>query len=132
MIDRYFSIEKYNWNITVYYDVVCEDAEKILMVLNFFQIDKSLKEEVKKILYRCLPNVGFTYTNLFLHETIIVIGKTTSFDEFLNTLTHENMHAVMHITEANDISPYSEEPCYLLGELIQQESEVIKKFVCND
>lgn len=131
MIERCFYISQYDWNITIFYDVTCEDAEEILNILNFFEISESLKKEVGVILYRCLPNVGFTYTNLFLHETIIVIGKASTFDEFLNTLTHENMHSVMHITEAYNISPYSEAPCYLLGDIIQHEANVIKNFICN-
>ena len=132
MIERFFHIKKYDWNVTIYYNATCDDAEEILNILNFFEINKSLKKEVGGILYRCLPNVGFTYTNTFLKETVIVIGQASSFDEFLNTLTHENMHSVMHITESYNISPYSEEPCYLLGELIQHEAGIIKKIVCNN
>ena len=131
MIERCFNISQYDWNITIFYDVTCEDTEEILSALNFLEISESLQKEVKDVLYRCLPNVGFTYTNLFLHETLIVIGKASSFDEFLNTLTHENMHSVMHIIEAHNISPYSEAPCYLLGDIIQHEAGAIKNFVCN-
>lgn len=131
MIERNFYIDKYDWNITICYNVTCENTKEILNTLNFLEISESLKKEVEDVLYHCLPNVGFTYTNLFLHETLVIIGETSTFDEFLNTLTHENMHSVMHIIEAHDISPYSEAPCYLMGELIQHEAEVIKNFVCD-
>lgn len=124
-------MHSYDWHITICYNVNCNDVDNILHKLNFLEISESLKKEVKDILYSCLPNVGFTYTNFIFRETLIVIGETTSFDEFLNTLTHENMHAALHISEANDLSPYSESPCYLLGSLIQHESDIIKKFICN-
>lgn len=131
MTQQSFYIDEYDWYVTVCYGVTCDDVKKVLEILNFFEIDESLQLKVEGILGKCLPNVGFTYTNVFLRETLVVIGYTASFDEFLNTLAHENMHCVMHITDSNGVSPYSEKPCYLLGDLIQSEADIIKNFICD-
>jgi len=39
----------------------------------------------------------------------MVIGETTSADEFFNTFIHEIGHAATHIAEYIGIDPYSEE-----------------------
>jgi hypothetical protein len=54
-------------------------------------------------------NTGFTYTDEDKHVTFIIIGKTTSADEFFNTFIHEIGHAATHIAEYVGIPPYSEE-----------------------
>lgn len=124
-------LDKYDWYVTVYYNVTCEDEKIILPVLNLLDISKSFKEKVKGNIRQCTPNIGFTYTNFNLNETIIIIGETSSFDEFLNSLTHETLHACVHIMEAYGISVYGEKVCYLIGYLIQEQANIIKEFICK-
>lgn len=130
MIQQDIYIRKFKWQLSVYYNVTCNDAKNIISALNFLKISESLKKEIGDVLEGCKENIGFTYSNCDMRNSIIVIGNTSSFDEFLNSLSHENMHLCMHIMETDDISPYGETPCYLIGELTQCEADIIKKFIC--
>ena len=124
-------VDKYEWYVTVYYDVTCDDEKIIVPILNLLDISESFLEKVGENIRKCTPNTGFTYTNFNLNETIIIIGATSSFDEFLNSVTHETLHACVHIMEAYGISVYGEKVCYLIGDLIQAQSGIIKEFICK-
>ena len=51
--------------------------------------------------------------------SIVVIHKASSIGEFINTFEHEKNHLEMHICEALDINPYSEEAAHMSGDLAQ-------------
>lgn len=79
-----------------------------------------------------IPNVGITYSN-FKHKcSIVVIGLTTSAEEFQNTFDHEKGHLAMHISSALKIKPYGEEYQYLTGEIGQSMFKIAKRFLCDD
>lgn len=76
--------------------------------------------------------VGITYSN-FKHKcSIVVIGLTTSAEEFQNTFDHEKGHLAMHISSALKIKPYGEEYQYLTGEIGQSMFKIAKRFLCDD
>lgn len=131
MTVKSFYISKYDWYVTVYYDTTCADVKKILFHLNLLDCDESTKIKIRKSINTCQLNTGLTYTNYELRQSLIVISETSSFDEFLNTITHENMHLSIHIMECFDIDLTGEEPCYLMGYVTQAQSDVIKKHICN-
>lgn len=64
-------------------------------------------------------NKGITYSNVDIRKTVVVIGWTTSKAEYMNSLSHEMLHVVQHISEQFLINMYGEEACYLLGGLVQ-------------
>ena len=77
-------------------------------------------------------NIGITYSN-FKHKcSIVVIGLTTSAEEFQNTFDHEKGHLAMHISLALKIKPYGEEYQYLTGEIGQSMFKIAKRFLCDD
>lgn len=63
---------------------------------------------------------------------IVVIGLTTSAEEFQNTFDHEKGHLAMHISSALKIKPYGEEYQYLTGEIGQSMFKIAKRFLCDD
>lgn len=76
--------------------------------------------------------IGITYSN-FKHKcSIVVIGLTTSAEEFQNTFDHEKGHLAMHISSALKIKPYGEEYQYLTGEIGQSMFKIAKRFLCDD
>lgn len=76
--------------------------------------------------------LGITYSN-FKHKcSIVVIGLTTSAEEFQNTFDHEKGHLAMHISSALKIKPYGEEYQYLTGEIGQSMFKIAKRFLCDD
>lgn len=67
-----------------------------------------------------------------LSQNIVVIGLTTSAEEFQNTFDHEKGHLAMHISSALKIKPYGEEYQYLTGEIGQSMFKIAKRFLCDD
>ena len=65
-------------------------------------------------------------------SAIVVIGLTTSAEEFQNTFDHEKGHLAMHISSALKIKPYGEEYQYLTGEIGQSMFKIAKRFLCDD
>jgi hypothetical protein len=60
-------------------------------------------------------NSGFIKT--FDKRSIVVINKPTTLEEFVNVYNHEKNHLEMHICEAYNIDPHSEEAAELSGNL---------------
>lgn len=76
-------------------------------------------------------NTGFTYSN-FKHKcSIVIIGLTTSADQFQNTFDHEKGHLAMHIAEALNLDILGEEFQYLTGEIGQKMFRKAKRFMCD-
>ena len=70
-------------------------------------------------------------TNSKLKTSIVIIGKTSSADEFQNTFDHEKGHLVMHISQLLGIDVYSEDYQYLAGEIGREMFKEAKKFMCD-
>jgi hypothetical protein len=68
-------------------------------------------------------DTGFAYSNYEHKWSIMVIHKASSVGEFINTFEHEKSHLQMHLCEALDINPYSEEAAHLSGDLSQSVLE---------
>ena len=54
-----------------------------------------------------------------IRKTVVVIGWTASKAEYMNSLSHEMLHVVQHISEQFLVNMYGEEVCYLLGGLVK-------------
>lgn len=119
MIHYKVIFDKYNWNVEVYIILEQSDNNRIM---------KSLAEMKcsEDIMYKAYENLrsgedsGFTYTNSDKRHSLMVINKSSSMYEFINTYNHEKNHVEMHICEELGIDPYSEEAAYLSGELAQR------------
>ena len=77
------------------------------------------------------PNVGLTYSAPERRETVMVIGRADSPEEFQNTFDHEKGHLVKHICLADRIDPFGEEAEYLAGEVGQKMFRVARRFLCG-
>ena len=76
-------------------------------------------------------NSGSTHSNLDSHQTLIVIGPTTSAAEFNDSLDHEKGHLTMHISIAYNIDPFGEEFEYLRGFIAKQTFKAAKELLCD-
>ena len=52
-------------------------------------------------------------------QSLMIINMSTSMDEFINTYNHEKNHIEMHICDALNIDPFSEEASDLSGYIAQ-------------
>ena len=65
------------------------------------------------------PNKGITYSNIDKHQTVVSVGFTIEESELVNSISHEMLHSVQHISEKFSLDPKGEDVCYLMGSLMQ-------------
>lgn len=112
-------MDKLDWCITIYYTVDKSQKEEIIYELQGMGCDNQTLESITRNLERAAIDTGFTYSNYEKQCSIVVIHKASSIGEFINTFEHEKNHLEMHICEAMDINPYSEEAAHMSGDLAQ-------------
>ena len=89
-------------------------------------------KKAEKVLKTGGYNVGLTYSSFEHRCSIVVIGLTTSADEFQNTFDHEKGHLAAHIKDACNLDAEGEEYQYLTGEVGQKMFKIAKRFLCDD
>nr|DAQ71190.1 MAG TPA: hypothetical protein [Crassvirales sp.] len=114
-----FKIKKYNWSIVIYYTVNDEESKEIIDKLEDLHCNSKTLESIKRNLEDAKVDTGFAYSSYNKQYSIVVIHKASSIGEFINTFEHEKNHLEMHICEALDINPYSEEAAHMSGNLAQ-------------
>ena len=120
-----FKIKKYNWSIVIYYTVNDEESKEIIDKLEDLHCNSKTLESIKRNLEDAKVDTGFAYSSYNKQYSIVVIHKASSIGEFINTFEHEKNHLEMHICEALDINPYSEEAAHMscnLAQLILEEA----------
>lgn len=131
MTRQRFSLRSCDWLVTVFYEATANDAEDILCALvEAGCSDAYLANAIENIKGGGL-NCGLTYTNVGNGMSVVVIGETTSADEFANTYAHEQGHLVRHISQAFGLEPHGETEQYIAGEINQQMFAVAKKYLCE-
>lgn len=117
---QHITLLNYNWSIDIYYSVNNDEIQDIITELKEYNCNKSTLESITNNLNNKCLDTGFAYSSYNDNKSIIVIHKASSIGEFINTFEHEKNHLLMHICEALDINPYSEEAAHLNGDLSQQ------------
>lgn len=114
-----FKIPKYNWGVIIYYTVNETEIKEIINMLEGLNCDSDTLESITINLNNSYLDTGFAYSSFDAQCSIIVIHKASSIGEFINTFEHEKNHLEIHICEALDINPYSEEAAHLSGNIAQ-------------
>lgn len=122
IIDK-FSI--YNWKITVLYETTCDDIDFIIKTLMDIKCPIKYINKALDNLEECKLNSGLTYSNLKLRSSVIIINKTSSFSELINTIAHEYFHLIYHISETLEIDD-EEELANLNGNLNMRSYNIIE------
>lgn len=76
-------------------------------------------------------NTGLTYSSFPLRRSIMVISRTSSPEEFMNSWCHEKGHLVMHVARCFVLDPFGEKVQYLSGRVAQLMFPVAGKFLCG-
>lgn len=116
---------RYGWRVELFTDFDCDDTDIILQALKNIDCDKDSLRKAEYNMWQCEKNTGLTYTSPAYRTSVAVVYKTTSFNEFLNTLSHEVAHICAHITRSFPIKLTEEEFCYMLGDLMADVSCII-------
>ena len=117
MIKDVFYIK--SWKVTILYECTCDNIDYIIETLKQVNCPKIYIKEALVNLETCSLNTGLTYSNIKLKSSIIVINKTSSFAQLINTVSHEFYHLICHISKALKIKD-QEELAYLNGKLNMQ------------
>ena len=123
IIDK-FSI--FDWNVTILYETTCEDIDFIIGILQEINCPKYYIEEALNNLETCNLNIGLTYSNTRLRSSVIIINKTSSFSQLINTIAHEYYHLICHLQNSLSIED-EEQLAYLNGDLNMRSYNIVKK-----
>jgi hypothetical protein len=123
IIDK-FSI--YNWEVTILYECTCDDIDYIIRILRDINCPNKYIKEALNNLQTCNLNIGLTYSNTNLQSSVIVVNKTSSFAQLINTIAHEYFHLICHISKILEIED-EEELAYLNGNLNMRSYNFVKK-----
>lgn len=132
MIIQELYLDNFDWYVKVYYAVDKYYSKEILNeLINIGCKDEDLYS-AKELLTSGKLNSGLTYSSFKHNSSIVVIGLTTSADEFQNTFDHEKGHLAMHIAKYYNIEPFSEDFQYLTGDIGIKMFKVAKHFLCDN
>ena len=123
MIKDNFSI--YDWNVVILYQCSCDDIDSIIETLKEINCPTKYITQALNNLKTCSLNIGLTYSNTLLKSSVIVINKTSSFAELINTISHEYYHLICHIQKALEIED-EEELAHLNGNLNMRSYNIVK------
>lgn len=115
-----------NWSITILYECTCDDIDYIIETLKDIHCPNRFIKEALNNLETCNLNIGLTYSNITLKSSVIVINKTSSFSQLINTISHEYYHLISHISKALKIED-EEELAYLNGDLNMHSYNFVEK-----
>lgn len=131
MIRQTIYLPKWKWECDVFYDATSEDMPEILQRIREIGCGRLQLFKARTALSTRKPNTGLTFTSFKDGRSVMVIGYTSSADEFQNTFDHEKGHLARHICLALDVDPYGEEAQYLAGEIGQKMFPVARRFMCG-
>ena len=120
MIQQNVNIREIGWSLRIFYcPKTSSQRSVVLQCLYNAGCTGSNFRRAMALLNSGAYNIGLTYTNKDDRETIIVIGCSSDFAEFVNTLTHEINHFIEHVMEALHIQSGTEDEAYFTGELYE-------------
>ena len=131
MIVQDIYLPEYDWHCRVFYSVSTYWVEDILGELQKIGCSRETYRRAKDNLTAGRLNTGLTYSNKRRGESVMVIAKTSSADEFAHSYDHEKGHLAKHIAMAYDIDPYGEEFQYMAGDIAKKMFSVAKMFLCD-
>lgn len=116
----------YDWKVVVLYNITCDDIDIIVEVLKDLNCPDEYIDKALDNLETCNLNSGLTYSNLSRKSSVIVVGKTSSFSQLINTICHEHYHLICHISKILNIDD-EEILANLLGNLTMRSYNIIKE-----
>lgn len=131
MLGQQFSLDKYNWNVVVLYEVDKSNLNQVMHILTKFCNDHDVLQQAYNNISAGQHNTGFIYSDFRKYQSIIVIGKGSSNGEVMNTIAHEANHLQSHIATVYDLDEKGEEVCYLIGTIIKNMYKVFRKIICS-
>ncbi len=131
MIYRKLYIPQYDWLVHVFYHVSCYWVDEIMDCLKSIGCPPKKRQLSYNNIVSCKLDTGLTYSNYKKKKSVMVISKTSSPQEFANSVSHEGRHLEDHIAIAYDMEMGGEEIAYLAGYLGKKLSKDMQMFICT-
>lgn len=122
-------IPNYDWIVDVYYDTTPKDAATIIKKIRALGCPIEGILRTYEQLSSGILNNGFTYSNKALKQSVVSLGRTSSFAQFLNSFVHELHHLATHIATTVNMPLDGEEICYLSGDIAQTMYPVLIHYI---
>ena len=106
------------------------DIEGVLACLYEIDAPSDVLRQADEIMEDDRLNCGFTFTNPRMKRAVVVIGPSSSGEQFLNTLTHEVHHLAVAIADSIGVDLDGETPAYLTGDAVMALAKTICEFGC--
>lgn len=117
MEKRYIDIEG-KWGVVFAYDIKEDDLDEIASWLEALGATRKEVRKARRVVMRW--NSGLTFSNDALRMSVMIVSKSTSREQFMNTLSHEIGHLKYDICMYYDVEDGSEEEMYLQGYIMQR------------
>lgn len=131
MMSQEFELKRLDWAVSVFYEVGPDDAGEVLSALRKCGCRGVNLRRAEKAIKGGGLNFGVTYSNYKRRQSVMVIGRTSSADEFQNSYDHEKGHLQKQICQRMFISPWGEEAEYLAGAIGQATFPMAKHLLCE-
>lgn len=127
----YRNIKIGRWHVCFIFAPNGYDDNAILDILYDLDASDYILVKAGKKLREARPNEGFTFTNPQMKEALVVIGPTTSGEEFQDTLVHELHHLAVAVAESLGVDLESETPAYIAGDFAKKLSHIVCLLGCG-
>ena len=131
MIKQTIYIDSIGWLVHAYFHKTRYDVDEIMERLWDLQCNSEIAQKAFNNLISDSLNMGLCYSNYNTKESVLVVGKASSADEFFNSIVHELSHLQGHICDVIGIDPKGEEIAYYMGDLSRDIYPSISHLLCD-
>ena len=127
MVKQYIELGANEWKILVYYGVDRWHINEIRHVLIKLGCpERDIKKSLRVLIHSL--NTGMTFSNLEMRTSFVCIAKTTSAEQFVNTIIHESKHVQSHICKYYKIEEDGETAAYMIGYIVERMYRMLKLY----
>lgn len=103
-----FYIDELDWAVFVIHSVNEKDINSVKTILHNFNCSKEDIDIAANNIKKSKYDFGYIHNNVDAKLSIIIIGESSSFSQFANTVVHETLHLIRFLSNYFDMS---EEDC---------------------
>jgi hypothetical protein len=131
MIKQTIYIDSIGWLVHAYFHKTRYDVDEIMERLWDLQCNSEIAQKAFNNLISDSLDMGLCYSNYHTKESVLVVGRASSADEFFNSIVHELSHLQGHICDVIGLDPKGEEIAYYMGDLSRDIYPSISHLLCD-
>lgn len=129
MIRRVLKIGR--WVVDFLFAVDEYDIDGVLACMYDAGASDASLAQAEDLMTTCDYNCGLTYSDASRKRAVVLIGPTTSGEEFTNTLVHEVHHLAVAIASGLGVDLEGETPAYVAGDAAMSLADVVCELGCR-